>query len=57
MKRTLLEDLDKIYYLITCEDKDGSFCIDCDRCRNKLICYATIDLICSIKKFYSEAKK
>ena len=52
MKKTLLEDLEKIYHLIKCEDEDDFLCIDCDCCRNRLICDITLNLVCSIKKFY-----
>ena len=52
MKRTLLKDLEKIYYSIICEEKDSSFCIDCNCCKNKLICDVTLNLVCSIRKYY-----
>ena len=55
MKKTLLEDLEKNYHSIKCKDKDNSYCIfrDC----NKSICDRMLNLICSMRKIYSGAKK
>ena len=56
MKRTLLEDLEKIYHSIKCEEKDGSYCKYCNYCKNKSICDVTLTLVCSIRKFYFKEK-
>ena len=55
MKKTLLDDLEKVYYSIKCVDKDNSYCIfrDC----NKSICDRMLNLICLMRKIYSGAKK
>ena len=55
MNRTLLDDLEKKHRSIKCEDRDNSYCIfsDC----NKSICDIMLNLICSMRKIYSGAKK
>ena len=57
ISRTLLEDLEKIYHSIKCEEKDGSYCMYCNYCKNKSICDITLTLVCSIRKFYFEVEK
>ena len=57
MKRTLLDDLEKIYYSIKCEKEDNSICMYCNYCKNKEICDITLTLICSIRRIYFEVKK
>ena len=56
MKRTLLDDLEKIYYSIKCEKEDNSYCKYCNYCKNKLICDTTLNLIVSIRNIYYEVK-
>ena len=56
MNRTLLEDLEKIYHSIKCEEKDDSYCKYCNYCKNKSICDVTLTLACSIRKFYFKEK-
>ena len=48
MKRTLLDDLEKIYNSIQC---DYEYC-SCKDCSNKTLCYKVYYLIYSIKNFY-----
>ena len=47
MKRTLLDDVEKIYFLIPCTSSRS-----CECCKNKIICDITEDLMKSLKKFY-----
>ena len=47
MKRTLLDDIEKIYFSIRCTSP-----VSCGRCRNKLICKITANLLKSLKKHY-----
>ena len=57
MKRTLLDDLEKIYYSIKCEKEDNSYCKYCNYCKNKSICDITLNLIYSIRKKYYGVEK
>ena len=47
MKRTLLDDIEEIYFSLRCT----SF-VTCGRCKNKLICKITANLLKSLKKHY-----
>ena len=47
MKRTLLDDVEKIYFSIPCTSG-----VICERCKNKLMCDIVEDLMKSLKKFY-----
>ena len=52
MKRTLLDDLIEVNYLIPCETKDNNYCYRCEDCKNKLMCNMVENLINSLKKYY-----
>ena len=45
--RTLLDDVEKIYFSIECTSA-----YSCERCKNKLMCDIVEDLMKSVKKFY-----
>ena len=47
VNRTLLDDVEKIYFSIECTSG-----YSCERCKNKLICDIAEDLMKSLKKFY-----
>ena len=47
VNRTLLDDVEKIYFSIECTSG-----YSCERCKNKLMCDITEDLMKSLKKFY-----
>ena len=47
VNRTLLDDVEKIYFSIPC-----STAVSCEHCKNKLIFDVTEDLMKSLKKFY-----
>ena len=49
INRTLLDDVEKIYFSIQCT---SSYC---EYCRNKQICDIAEDLMKSLKKFYISA--
>ena len=51
VNRTLLDDVEKIYYSIQCTSS-----YSCERCKNKLICDIAEDLMKSLKKFYRRKK-
>ena len=52
IKRTLINDLEKIYYSLKCENEDNTVCRYCEYCKNKHKCFTTFDLIYKIMKFY-----
>ena len=52
VNRTLLDDLEKVYYSTGCITTNNSWDYVCSECKNKLICDVTENLIKSIKKFY-----
>ena len=52
MKRTLLHDLEKIYYSLKCENEDNTVCTYCEYCKNKVLCNLTANLLKSLKKIY-----
>ena len=47
MKRTLLDDVLKIYFSIPCTSG-----VSCEHCKNKVLCDLTENLLNSLKKFY-----
>ena len=47
VNRTLLDDVEKIYFSIPCTSG-----VSCEYCKNKLICDIAEDLMKSLKKFY-----
>ena len=47
VNRTLLNDVEKIYFSIPCTSG-----ISCECCKNKLMCDIVEDLMKSLKKFY-----
>ena len=47
INRTLLDDVEKIYFSIRCTSA-----YKCERCKNKLMCDIVEDLMKSLKKFY-----
>ena len=47
VNRTLLDDVEKIYFLIPCTSG-----VSCECCENKLMCDIAEDLMKSLKKFY-----
>ena len=47
VNRTLLDDVEKIYFSIECTSD-----YSCERCKNKLMCDIVEDLMKSLKKFY-----
>ena len=47
VNRTLLDDVEKIYFLIECTSD-----YSCEHCKNKLMCDIAEDLMKSLKKFY-----
>ena len=47
VNRTLLDDVEKIYFSILCTSG-----VSCERCKNKLMCDIVEDLMKSLKKFY-----
>ena len=52
VKRTLLDDLEKVYYSVLCENKDNSYCDGCRCCKNNQMCIMIGNLINSIRKHY-----
>ena len=47
VNRTLLDDVEKIYFSIPCTSG-----VSCECCKNKLMCDIVEDLMKSLKKFY-----
>ena len=47
VNRTLLDDVEKIYFSIPCTSG-----VSCKCCKNKLMCDIAEDLMKSLKKFY-----
>ena len=47
VNRTLLDDVEKIYFSIPCTSG-----VSCECCKNKLMCDIAEDLMKSLKKFY-----
>ena len=47
VNRTLLDDVEKIYFSIPCTSG-----VSCECCENKLMCDIVEDLMKSLKKFY-----
>ena len=47
LKRTLLDDVEKIYFLIPCSSG-----VSCEHCKNKVLCDLTANLLKSLKKIY-----
>ena len=47
VNRTLLDDVEKIYFSIPCTSG-----VSCECCKNKLMCDIMEDLMKSLKKFY-----
>ena len=47
LNRTLLDDVEKIYFSIPCTSG-----VSCEHCKNKLMCDIVEDLMKSLKKFY-----
>ena len=47
VNRTLLDDIEKIYFSIPCASG-----VRCECCKNKLMCDIVEDLMKSLKKFY-----
>ena len=47
VNRTLLDDVEKIYFSIECTST-----YSCECCKNKLMCDIVEDLMKSLKKFY-----
>ena len=52
INRSLLDDLEKIYYSLKCENEDNTVCTYCEYCKNKHKCFTTYNLIYKIKNFY-----
>ena len=52
INRTLLDDLEKIYYSLMCETYENENCRYCIYCKNKKLCDTVHELLCSIVKFY-----
>lgn len=57
MKKTLLNDLEKIYNSIKCVAPNDSICSSCINCKNKHLCFTTFNLKYSLKKLYNEVIK
>ena len=51
-KRTLIDDLEKIYYSLVCETYENEICRNCIYCKNKKLCDTVLELLSSIVKFY-----
>ena len=47
VNRTLLDDVEKIYFSISCTSG-----VSCECCKDKLMCDIAEDLMKSLKKFY-----
>ena len=47
INRSLLDDIEKIYFAIPCTSG-----VSCEHCKNKVICDLSQNLIKSIKKLY-----
>lgn len=52
VNRTLLDDVEEVYFLIQCTSS-----YSCECCKNKLICDIAEDLMKSLKKFYRGREK
>ena len=52
MKRTLLDDLLKVYYSIPCETYENVYCESCSCCKNRCMCLMLGNLIHSMRKYY-----
>lgn len=57
MKRTLLNDLEKVYNSIKCVAPNDSICSSCINCKNKHLCFTTFNLKYSLKNHYNEVIK
>ena len=57
LNRTLLEDLEKIYYTLPCIDEYNYCCYACSGCKNKEICDVLAILIRSIRKHYLQSTR
>ena len=44
INRTLLDDLEKIYYSLKCENEDNTVCTYCEYCKNKHKCFTSLIL-------------
>ena len=47
VNRTLLNDVEKIYFSIPCTSG-----VSCEHCKNKVLCDLTANLLKSLKKYY-----
>ena len=47
MKRSLLDDVEKIYFSIPCTSG-----VSCEHCKNNVLCDLTANLLKSLKKIY-----
>ena len=47
VNRSLLDDIEKIYFLIPCTSE-----VSCEHCKNKVLCDLTANLLKSLKKIY-----
>ena len=47
VNKTLLNDVEKIYFSIPCSSG-----VSCEHCKNKLLCDLTENLLKSLKKYY-----
>ena len=47
IKRTLLDDVEEVYFSIPCTSG-----VSCEHCKNKLLCDLSQNLLKSLKKYY-----
>ena len=52
IKRTLIDDLEKIYYSLKCETEENKICTNCDYCKNKKLCNKVLYLMHSLQCKY-----
>ena len=52
IKRTLIDDLEKIYYSLKCETEENKICTNCDYCKNKKLCNIVYYLMYLLRKSY-----
>ena len=52
IKRSLIDDLEKIYYSLMCETYENEICRYCIYCKNKKLCDTVHELLGSIVKLY-----
>ena len=57
MERTLLDDIEKIYFSLPCETEDNNYCYYCGWCKNLEFCKLLETIIYSLRKHYLQSTR